>query len=172
MAPRSLANQSRRGNVEASPRHLLAGRGSSTPRFASVTLVARRNVAPDSTFRFGNPGRRSETWRRLVAPRRGGAQVSTSYLDPKAKTARNVAPAWRRGPPAFWLRGSPDFGFFERKKHSFQFDSGNPTAWRPKSPGNRSRCETWRPTPRFAEASVTEAKRGAGRHVSPRDQGY
>ena len=99
---------------------------------------------PDATFRFGNPGRRSETWRRLVAPRRGGAHVPTRYLHPKAKTARNVAPRGAEGPPAFWLRGSPDFGFFERKKHSFQFDSGNPSAWQQKSQGNRSRCEKWR----------------------------
>ena len=39
------------------PRHLLAGKGSSTPRFASVTLVARQNVASNATFRFSNPGR-------------------------------------------------------------------------------------------------------------------
>ena len=30
---------------------------------------------------------------------------------------------------AFCLRESLNSGFFERKKHSFQFDSGNPNAW-------------------------------------------
>ena len=62
-------------------------------------------MAPDATFRFGDPGRRSETWRRLVAPRRGGAHIPTRYLHPKAKTARNVAPRGAEGP---WLFGSEE----------------------------------------------------------------
>ena len=71
-------------------------------------------------------GRRSETWRRLVALPAGGTYLTTfslvSYLQPPQK--RGVA--WRRGAAAFWLRRSLRSGFFGGKNHSFQLGSGNP----------------------------------------------
>ena len=173
MAPRSLANQSQRGNVEASPRHLLAGRGSSTPRFASVTLVARRNVASDATFRFGNPGRRSETWRR--PPRFAATSVTRGLWTPRGWVARielervlfplEKAKVWASSEPK--SRGALGA---TRRHVSGGFSLGiQVTGTYLRAPPPRG----YQTAPRFAPATgVTEAKRGVGRHVSPCGQGY
>ena len=100
------------------------------PHFASVTLGYLGLISETwrPTPRFASPtlGRRSETWRRLVALPAGGTKLTTfswvSYLKPPPK--RGVA--WRRGAAAFWLRRSLRSGFFGRKKHSFPLGSGNP----------------------------------------------
>ena len=119
-----------------------------TPRFASATLghlgyqsenlasdatfcfpdswSLKRNVASDATFRFPDP----RSPKRDVAPSGSpaGGRREVEYIQmrfrPKAPQKRGVA--WRREATAFWLRRSPRYGFFGRKKHSFPPGSGNP----------------------------------------------
>ena len=72
-----------------------AGRRSSTPHFASLTLGYLGLISETwrPTPRFASPtlGRRSETWRRLVAPPGGGARLNTLNCVSGLKPPRNVA---------------------------------------------------------------------------------
>ena len=130
-------------------------------------------MASDAIFRFGNPGRRSETWGR--PPRFAATSVTRGLWTPRGWVARielervlfpfEKAKVWASSEPKSRGPSAP------RRRHvSDGFSLGiQVTGTYVRAPPPRG----YQTAPRFAPATgVTEAKRGVGRHVSPRDQGY